>query len=1014
MLTAEQLRASVDLHTGACAFPLELASLPGRNGLVVSLVARYGGNVQRQAATWNLDAPTGVLGLGWSLPQDAVVALREGTAAGPPAGYALVSPSGTTRLVRTGTAADGTESYGAEAYEFWQVRRDPARETWTVVRENGDAWVYGDPASGAGAVEWGVAWGAWTDASARVDGQAAVATAWRLARITNRWADEVRYTYIQQAVEVGPATPSGARAAYTRACYLSRIDGVAGDALELDYGEKQAFESPEPHTSPPAPNAWQDRWETRFLRTVTVLAADGTALRTVTLGYGDGQGGTAFVGTTDALKKRLLTSVQSAEAGADALPGVRFSYYGQPGVTAQGPAGTLAAVMLPEGGITTFTCAEQTPALSSRDVPLSRPAAQGTAGAPRFAFGDAYAVAAWPMAGPDSLQVAAYRWEGRWIERWLDTVPDGGSGYDASPIVPSGEFFALRSGTKLYLPHLDPWKIGEWARPSSGANPYFTLPLAEGEGAEVRVGDAFAAVLGEAGGTLSTFRWTGQAWAADPALTLAAGAAPAVFASAARGDWLLSAATAAAGDDPVHLRLAWLDGAGAWQSGTFQAPRPTSLVTTLALFAGDTFAVEKTVWSRADGSTAVYRAHRWGAGRARIYTDPLLSLDLPAGADAPDPVVAGSTVAVGMQLFRWDGGAWVAADLGSLSAPAGAAAEAAAYGPDLVLRTVRASGAGDYTADLLAYDPGTSTWSVKGTSTGAAAGATLAARTDGARGRYALLRGALLFQGPDGSWTGTFSLPATTDAASAQLLGERYLVAQDGADAAVWLLSNGGVASSTPLRVRNARMAVPGAPAAALVGGAAFVTFTGSFGAADAALRLHRVVNGEVQGTQSVQAVTLLQESDGYQVVSTALGYTAASATVGGEEGDGGATARRSPSPGARTRRSGPTGGRRSASSTGSRRRRRPRRASPIPPIPPPRTRRSTRRGWRGWRTAPPSTRRDPIPRPWRRRPSTGPSPPWRWGDRAPGRTPARCATTARRTASPAAWTSPSPRRAGC
>ncbi|MFL5384870.1 MAG: hypothetical protein ACJ8GN_20305 [Longimicrobiaceae bacterium] len=64
MLTAEQLRASSDLYTGECAFPLALASLPGRNGLEVSLVARYAGNVQRQAATWNLDAPTGVLGLG--------------------------------------------------------------------------------------------------------------------------------------------------------------------------------------------------------------------------------------------------------------------------------------------------------------------------------------------------------------------------------------------------------------------------------------------------------------------------------------------------------------------------------------------------------------------------------------------------------------------------------------------------------------------------------------------------------------------------------------------------------------------------------------------------------------------------------------------------------------------------------------------------------------------------------------------------------------------------------------
>ncbi|HET7462476.1 MAG TPA: hypothetical protein VFJ82_14580, partial [Longimicrobium sp.] len=620
-----------------------------------------------------------------------------------------------------------------------------------------------------------------------------------------------------------------------------------------------------------------------------VLAADGTTLRTVTLGYGDGQGGTAFVGATDALKKRLLTSVHSSSAGGEALPGVRFSYYGQPGVTPAGPAGSLAAVMVPEGGITAFTYAEQTPALSSRDVALARPSAQGTAGAPRFAFADAYAVAAWPMTGPDSLQVAAYTWQGRWIERWLDAVPGGGSGYDASPVVTSGDFFALRSGAKLYLPHLDPWQVGEWARPSADGNPYFTLPLAAGEAAQVGVGDAFAAVLGQTGGTLSTFRWTGQAWAADAALTLAAGSTPAAFALAARGDWLLAAATASsAGDDPVHLRLAWLDGTGRWQGSTFQAARPTSIVSSLSLFAGDTFAVEKTVWSGATGTTAVYRAHRWSADRARLYTDPLLCVNLAVGADAPDPVVAGSTVAVGMQLFRWDGGAWVTADLGSPGVPTGATVQGAAYGPDLVLRTVRASGNGDYTADLLAYDPNTSAWSVKSSSTGAAAGATLAARTGGARSRYALLRGALLFQDPDGSWAGTFSLPSTADAASAQLLGERYLVAQDGADAAVWPLANGGVASATALKVLNARVSIPSSSPAALVGGEAFVTFTGTFGDADSALRLHRVVNGGVEGEQAVQAVTLLEESDGYQTVSTAYGYAAASATVGGGEGDGG------------------------------------------------------------------------------------------------------------------------------
>jgi hypothetical protein len=144
MLTAEQLRASVNLYTGECAFPLELASLPGRNGLDVSLIARYGGNVRRQAATWNLDAPTGVLGLGWSLSQDAVVALRDGAAADPPSGYALVSPSVVRVHSGPAVAIDPLDTpiearSAAATGERGRIRLPAAGAMLRVVTPDGDA-----------------------------------------------------------------------------------------------------------------------------------------------------------------------------------------------------------------------------------------------------------------------------------------------------------------------------------------------------------------------------------------------------------------------------------------------------------------------------------------------------------------------------------------------------------------------------------------------------------------------------------------------------------------------------------------------------------------------------------------------------------------------------------------------------------------------------------------------------------------------------------------------------------
>lgn len=65
------LASSVNLFRGDVNLTRNLLTLPGRspnNGLDVSVDIQYQSNVFRQATTWNAEAPTGTLGLGWSLP----------------------------------------------------------------------------------------------------------------------------------------------------------------------------------------------------------------------------------------------------------------------------------------------------------------------------------------------------------------------------------------------------------------------------------------------------------------------------------------------------------------------------------------------------------------------------------------------------------------------------------------------------------------------------------------------------------------------------------------------------------------------------------------------------------------------------------------------------------------------------------------------------------------------------------------------------------------------------------
>src|SRR5262249_28489868 len=65
------VRNSVNLFRGDVNFTKTLFRMPGRTAdpaLAVSVTLIYQSNVYRAATTWNLEAPTSAVGLGWSMP----------------------------------------------------------------------------------------------------------------------------------------------------------------------------------------------------------------------------------------------------------------------------------------------------------------------------------------------------------------------------------------------------------------------------------------------------------------------------------------------------------------------------------------------------------------------------------------------------------------------------------------------------------------------------------------------------------------------------------------------------------------------------------------------------------------------------------------------------------------------------------------------------------------------------------------------------------------------------------
>ncbi|MGH2509814.1 MAG: hypothetical protein ACRDHZ_20740, partial [Ktedonobacteraceae bacterium] len=522
MLTADQLASSVNAFSGTMAFVLDLLERDGEQANTLRLPIYYNNNVWKIATTWNKTAPCGVLGLGWGLGLDAIVADLHAAASPLDTSYYLFSSGNNTPLICTGSS-EGVWTFAAENYAFWQISYEPARERWRIVKEDGLTYTLGDTTAGRNTVRWGVAWQNWRGSSSQLQDQRAVATGWQLAQITDLWGNATTFTYEAVTQHVGASLE--ARVFFTQASYLVGITGPNGESVVLHYAEKDPSEYQNPHTQPAPPNAYQDYLETRYLSTVDYRDENSQTLFTMHLLYENAQQSTAFLGSGN-LTKRLLTNVQRIWASGHALPDTQFLYYGQDsndGVSAttiynaptQALYGALKMITLPEGGTVTFQYGKQTLSRCDLHLPISPPSITGyTFSRPRFAFADDFVVALWygeQAGGANPIaQVVAWTWEGRWLETTLAAIPLAQeSVYANLPLLVEDNFFGILSGQRLYLYQRHPAQVGQWVAPSVGTNPvvpYFTTAISANEPTQLVGGERFAAVLGTTSGTLYRYR----------------------------------------------------------------------------------------------------------------------------------------------------------------------------------------------------------------------------------------------------------------------------------------------------------------------------------------------------------------------------------------------------------------------------------------------------------------------------------------------------------------------------
>lgn len=425
------LANSVNLFTGQVNLPINLISMKGRNGLDVNVSISYSSNVKKNVDTWNLEAPTGVLGLGWQFGYSQIVVDHKGTGTREDDEFYLIEGGASNKLVCYQINSNNRK-YKTKNYQFWDITyyNNSSEERWEIVKENGIKYVYGGDLTGnRNTVQYLSKWGNWIGNSNNPTGVSSIVVGWNLSKVQNIWGEEITFAYEVADITLGASKQ-------TEACYLKTITDNFNRQIEFFYGNKLSQEYQEPHTEAVEPDGYQERYEKKYVDSIVVKNTNSLRLFSICFGYGSYGSGNFY--------KRQLTSVTQKNINFEFLPGLSFTYNS----SVDPNSAALKEVNLPIGGKVIYTYINKTIGNSERKLTISSPGSDWVE--PRVFIADDYVVVTWRNA-PDHvaqgriINVRVYQWLGEWVEKDLGNIDniDIVNNYQDFNVSLQNDFFAL-------------------------------------------------------------------------------------------------------------------------------------------------------------------------------------------------------------------------------------------------------------------------------------------------------------------------------------------------------------------------------------------------------------------------------------------------------------------------------------------------------------------------------------------------------------------------------------------
>ncbi|MEM6359609.1 MAG: hypothetical protein AAF731_05935, partial [Bacteroidota bacterium] len=521
------LQNSVNLYTGQVSFPMTIASLPGRGGLSPKVTINYNSSGLNDAVeTWNRENPTGILGLGWSFDFPRIISNHNNTVTRQDDVFYLIEGGQSVRLICIDSDSDGTSgfrSYKTEIYQPWRVHYHYGSEKWEIIKDDGTRYVYGDNArpKNDGTLQNMVAWQNWIGSSNVVEGQSEMPYIWNLSEIENLWNDKITYYYENIEEEVGTHSTPGApgNPKHTRASVLSRIEGPIGNYIQLNYSMKEYIDCPtsgdfrctdtkreyqDLHEETSEPDAYQEKYESRYLQSIEAFDELGLPIYDVNFTYNEDEESVKWIGEGE-FTKRLLTGIEQTNYTGVKLPKTSFAYEtgdvpykgylihvsnsigGEINYQYEVSSQVVGQACLPLLGCTDI----ERSFLSEKDILAEAPDA--TWSEPNIYMGPDYVVVIWRQNAeflflghlahtsdprPSYLQI--YEWKGEWVKHDMGSLGNLRLSHDIEKqelvIGLEQDHFgiALRQGTNLYrmnLFHKNKYN-GSWASYSDNVTLY--------------------------------------------------------------------------------------------------------------------------------------------------------------------------------------------------------------------------------------------------------------------------------------------------------------------------------------------------------------------------------------------------------------------------------------------------------------------------------------------------------------------------------------------------------------